>query len=425
MARTVRDTNLGRREARLRLKARGKPYWREIERGLHVGYRRLKGRAGTWWLRHYVGNQTYEVESLGIADDMSDADGVAILDYDTAQRAARERMVRRAHAAAGKHGPLTVAEAIETYLAFLEEHRRSAADARARANARILPALGAIEIESLTTDAIRRWLTDLAKAPARLRTGKGEPQQYREAPADDEERRQRRATANRTFTVLRAALNFAWRNGRVSSDAAWRRVRPFENVGTARIRYLTIAEAKRLLNASDPDFRDLARAALETGCRYGELARLVCSDFNPDSGTLAVRQSKSGKPRHVHLTDDGRAFFEQLCAGRAGGEIMLKNRGHAWGPSHQPDPMRRACLRAKIDPPIGFHQLRHTWASLAVMAGVPLMIVARNLGHRDTRMCEGHYAHLAPSHIADAIRKGAPRFGFRQDRKIRQLGGSV
>jgi hypothetical protein len=45
------------------------------------------------------------------------------------------------------------------------------------------------------------------------------------------------------------------------------------------------------------------------------------------------------------------------------------------------------------------------------MNGVPLMVVAKNLGHADTRMVERHYGHLAPSYVADAIRKAAPRFG--------------
>ena len=55
------------------------------------------------------------------------------------------------------------------------------------------------------------------------------------------------------------------------------------------------------------------------------------------------------------------------------------------------------------------------------MNGVPLLVVARNLGHTDTRMVEKHYGHLAPSYIADAIREGAPRFGFKPDRKVATL----
>ena len=45
------------------------------------------------------------------------------------------------------------------------------------------------------------------------------------------------------------------------------------------------------------------------------------------------------------------------------------------------------------------------------MGGMPLMVVARNLGHVDTRMVERHYGHLAPSYVAEAVRKHAPRFG--------------
>jgi hypothetical protein len=57
-------------------------------------------------------------------------------------------------------------------------------------------------------------------------------------------------------------------------------------------------------------------AALETGARYGELANLKVRDFSADAGTLAVATSKSGKPRHIVLTDSGVKYFKQLCAGR-------------------------------------------------------------------------------------------------------------
>ena len=168
------------------------------------------------------------------------------------------------------------------------------------------------------------------------------------------------------------------------------------------------------------DFQMLVRAALETGARYGELCLLNVGDFNAEAGTVAILTSKAGKPRHVVLTDEGRAFFEQVCRDRIGGEpMLLKANGSPWRKSHQLRPMAEACRRAKIDPPINFHALRHTWASLATMNGVPLLIVAKNLGHSDTRMVEKHYGHLAPSYIADAIRAGAPRF-VEQATKVRK-----
>jgi integrase len=164
---------------------------------------------------------------------------------------------------------------------------------------------------------------------------------------------------------------------------------------------------------------------LETGCRYSELTRLEVHDFNPDAGTLAIRRSKSGKPRHVILTDEGADFFRQVTAGRAGNALIFARAdGKPWGDSHQCSRMRLACNAGRISPPITFHGLRHTWASLSVMNGVPLMVVAKALGHVDTKMVERHYGHLAPSFIADAIRAGAPKFGFETDPTVTPLRGA-
>jgi len=75
-------------------------------------------------------------------------------------------------------------------------------------------------------------------------------------------------------------------------------------------------------------------------------------------------------------------------------------------------------MAAKIEPRVSFHGLRHTWASLAVTNRVPLTVVARNLGHADTRMVEKHYGHLAETYVTEEIRKGAPRFGFAFNKRV-------
>jgi site-specific recombinase XerD len=75
--------------------------------------------------------------------------------------------------------------------------------------------------------------------------------------------------------------------------------------------------------------------------------------------------------------------------------------------------MKAACVAATINPPANFHCLRHTYASHTIMNGAPLMVVAKNLGHADTRMVEKHYGHLAQSLITDAIRAAAPGSGSR------------
>ncbi|MEE8455371.1 MAG: hypothetical protein V3R90_11580, partial [Limibaculum sp.] len=88
MARRVRDVTLESRTARAALKVRGKPYYRAIGPGLHIGYR--KGKKGARWVaRLYAGDGNYRVEVLADTDDMLDANGETVLDFWQAQEAAR------------------------------------------------------------------------------------------------------------------------------------------------------------------------------------------------------------------------------------------------------------------------------------------------------------------------------------------------
>jgi integrase len=252
-----------------------------------------------------------------------------------------------------------------------------------------------------------------------VRTKPGQKQNYREAATGPDAIRKRRATANRILTVLKAALNHAWKAGHVASDDAWRRVKQFKAVETAVVSYLSETECVRLVNACEPRFRDLVRGGLLTGCRYSELASMRVSDFNADAGVITVRQSKAGKPRHVVLTEEGQRLFAGLIAGKLGSDpIFTRAGGRVWGRSHQLRPMREACRRARIKPEISFHVLRHTYGSALAMRGVPMGVIAEQLGHADTRMTERHYVHLAPPYVADTIRAHFPKLGIINDTAI-------
>jgi integrase len=420
MAGQIKEATLSSRAARARLKSGRQPKWRNIVPGrVHLGYQRWKGdKAGRWLLRRLVGPDKYSVMALGRADDAVAANGQDVLSFEQAEAKARSLVEARV----GKIERLTVKQAMERYVDFKRSQGQSVADVLSRGTAHILPFLGNLVVAELTAEVLRRWLATMANAPAQTRPRNGKPQ-YRAAPEGDEAVRARRASANRVLTMLKAALNHAYDEGHVANRDAWgRKLKPFRDVEVARVRYLSVADATRLINSADPEFRPLVRAALETGARYGELTRLEIADFNVDSGTLAIRKSKTGKARHVILTLEGAAFFSQHCAGRGGHELMFRHDdGSPWKKSDQKRPMAEAVARAKITPAISFHGLRHPWASLAVMENVPLMVIAKNLGHRDTTMVEKHYGHLAPSFITEAIRAGAPRFDVKPDKKVTQL----
>ncbi len=425
MARTMKDAALGSREARTRLKARKKPYWRQIEQGRHIGY--YKGaRTGTWTARLYYEGRYHETK-LGAADDTLDADGNTVFSFPQAQEKARTWFASRYRQLDGlepaSSGPVTVGILVDEYLGWFEAHRKAVASTRRTVERHIRPSLGATPVGRLSTAKVKEWHQSLAAAPAMLRTSRtAKKANTRPAPRDAEARRRRQATANRVLTVLKAALNHGWREGRVPDDSAWRKVRPFRDVDAPVIRYLTGSEAQRLVNACRPDFRQLVRAALLSGCRYGELTALHARDFNPDSGTLLVRHGKSGK-RHVVLTDEGRQFFSTAAAGKAATDtLFLRVDGKPWGSVHQIRPMREACIAAKIKPAASFHVLRHTYASILAMRGVPLPVIAEQLGHADTRMTEKHYAHLSPSYVADTIRQNFPDLGITDKNRIRRIG---
>jgi integrase len=417
MARTVRNPKIDTRSARSRLSERREPYWTVISEGCALGYRR-GAKGGTWIARFRDENGRQHYEALGAADDARDADGLTVFGFPQAQARARDWFKQKAVEQAGDFLPLdrpySVGDAVADYLADYKRRSGKATDrVEAAIGAWITPELGPVPLAKLTKARIRAWHEKVADTPARLRTRMGEAQKHREPDGSPEGARRRRSAANRVLTILKAALNQAHREGRCANDDAWRQVRAFREADAARLRYLSDDEVRRLANVCGPDFRALVTAALLTGCRYGELVALTVADFNPDAGSLRVRFSKSGKPRHVFLTQEGREFFEGLGAGRPGGaRLLLRRNSRPWGKSEQQRPLAGACEAARLDPPVNFHGLRHTYASRLAMRGVPLAVIAAQLGHSDTRMVEKHYGHLSPNYVADTVRTAFGRLGI-------------
>jgi len=400
MARQPRDPRLQTRDARRKLPPAHEPYWHELRRGLHVGYRRGR-RGGVWYLKEVKEDRRIS-RRLGIADDEVDSDGRSILSWNDVLKIA----IGHDRPTAQAHTRFTVGDALEDYWTFrkAKSPAQSMRTDQLKAQATIGKKLSESNIADLTTSELEQWRNGLVGATE-----------------DREQQRRAQASANRTWTVLRAALNRAYRNGSVPSDGAWRRVQPFRNVDRPGTRFLSVEEATRALNTMEPAFRRLARGALYTGLRLGELCRLKVSDVV--DGQVHVRISKGGKARTVPLSSDGQTFFDEVCAGIEGDKLAFtRSDGRPWDNVAVSRGMKRASENAKLKPPATFRDLRRSYGSLLINRGAEAEIVQELLGHADMRMTRRVYAHLLNRTIARAVKSKLPSFGT-EGSKVKRLRG--
>jgi integrase len=153
----------------------------------------------------------------------------------------------------------------------------------------------------------------------------------------------------------------------------------------SRTRRLQPGEEDRLLESAGKDLRDLTVAALETGCRRGELLSLQWSQVRGDL-FLPAGKTKAKKPRRVPISSVLRKVLDSRRNDPAGeplgadtyvfGDEVGRRRYSiktAW---------KLTCQRAKIDG-LHFHDLRREGASRWMDAGVPLATIQRWLGHHN------------------------------------------
>lgn len=404
-------STLPRRDAR---------YWVRLDYGLFLGYRNQTGKP-TWQARGRTVDRRYRYEILGYADDLDEADGNIVLSFAQASEAARQwfrsladqRMVAPDVRLMTIPLPVdgetfTVGHAVAGYLTWYRDNRRGARSVFHGFKTHILPQLGTIPVAELTTGQISDWFDALSVAPRLMRAKSHLPAKFGAPPRSPDEFRARRNNANRLLTFLKAALNHAFYSGKVDDDLAWRRVRKHRNVDKPRTRYLQREECQRLLAAAPADLRDLIAAGLLTGCRPSELTSLRVCDFLPQVGRLYLEKTKTGRPRTVALNGDGEALFARLTKCRDPEEpLLVRGDGTTWS-NYFSKAFKATCAEAGIVPSANFYVLRHTYATHAVLNGVPLIVVARQLGHSTTRMVEKHYGHIAQDFVDAHIKASMP-----------------
>lgn len=205
--------------------------------------------------------------------------------------------------------------------------------------------------------------------------------------------------------------------GKMGNTAvAWKRTGFFPKVKLLKLPpqefdFLTFDEAVALVKHAGA-WAEMIIIALNTGLRMGELLGLRGKDVFPDK--IMVRQSivmgevtspKSHKAREIPTNLRARAALAETgAAERDPGAPVFRGRvGAKLTRGQAKRPLWSACKRAGLRR-IGWHVLRHTFASHLAMLGVPIMTIKELLGHSDVRMTM-RYAHLSPVAKVEAVQK--------------------
>ncbi len=392
MAQTIRGAEIASRDSRIKKCTAGKRYWRCIQSGLHLGYRKPKQGSGTWSVRLLRADGSYSVQNLGKADDYVLADGQDVLDFGQAQKKALRIEVQHQASGGVSAGTMTVGDAVDAYiLGKKAQGEEQARDAEQRLALHVIPKLGKRPISELTLTELRKWRDNLVSRPVK--------------PVS-------RSTANRVMANFKAALNraFADEANGLLTDKAWRVLEAFDDASKARLDHFTAAEVLKLIEKAqekDALFAHLLEAGFYTGARYGELCLLDVRHFDAKRGQVEIPDGKTGA-RITTLTAEAVIFFKQLTEGKNARDVLLpKKDGKRWAKSEQHRPMKAALAAAELPATASFYTLRHTYVSRAIELGMPLTLVAENVG-TSVRMIETNYGKFVAQTRRDLVERTAP-----------------
>mgnify|MGYP003386587784 FL=1 len=210
------------------------------------------------------------------------------------------------------------------------------------------------------------------------------------------------ASVNRHLATLKKAFNLALR------EWEWCQRNPvlsvsMERESNGRDRWLTLDEEGRLLAACAPWLRDVVQFALGTGMRMGEILALSWRGVDLTRRTVMVFQSKNGERRTIPLNQTILSLLKERGTLRSlSTDLVFPSKTHtALESGHLRRAFRLALKKARIEE-FHFHDLRHTFATRLVQAGVELYKVQRLLGHKSPMMTQ-RYAHHYPESLRDGV----------------------
>lgn len=263
--------------------------------------------------------------------------------------------------------------AINEYLPYAYKHKRSADMDESKLKLHILKRLGHKRLCDISRYDVDMYRTDIANSHSK-------------------------ATSNRHLALLSRMLNLAieWERGiQKNVCAGMKKLQESSDVGRA----LKPDEVKRLEAALRADPNRLGAAAIlllmYTGLRHSEVLTLPWSAVDFIAGTVYLQHTKAGKSRTVTLNQVAVDLLKEIKPTK-GSPYIFPN---AVDPQRPMNNIRKVWMRALSKAKCAharIHDLRHSLASAAAVAGVSLYTIQKMLGHASSQTTQ-RYAHLSDS----------------------------
>lgn len=374
-----------------KLKARREPYWQRLGNGRHLGYRAAAADGpGSWIAKRYnPDTRKRDIKSLGDFGALPAKDR-----FQAAKKAAEEWLSHLD--GGGINAELTVSEACKRYA----EKKGATDEFKTDAEGRFRRCVNDDPIASLQVAKLRKvhlvdWRDRLSTKPAQVTRSKRGLKVTRERSA---------SSINRDMTTFRAALNMAYDDGYVLTNAAWRKaLEPIKNAARRRNDYLDRDQRRSLLAALPEDLRTFAHGLCLLPLRPGTLAALRAGDFDPAQKLLTIGKDKANQDRKIPLPDVTVDLLKKQRKGKLpAAPLFARADGSAWNKDAWKKPIKAAAKQAALPETVTAYTLRHSTITDLVKGKLDLMTVAQ-LSGTSVAMIEAHYAHLTRDHAAQAL----------------------
>jgi integrase len=270
----------------------------------------------------------------------------------------------------------TLRELAEKYAQWMQGRHRSANSKLYRIK-QVLSVFGNIPLRRFSTLLVEQYQTDLIN------------------------RGLKPASVNKNISILKAMFSKAVDWNMVEEETL-KRVRKVKLLpeNNKRLRFLSKAECQELVNACGSHLKPIVITALNTGMRKSEILNLTWEQVDLKHGFILLDRTKNGERREIPINNTLRGTLQGVTRRLDVPYVFFDPKT---GKSYREvkKSFKTALRKAKITD-FKFHDLRHTFASHLVMAGVDITTVKELLGHKSLTMTL-RYAHLAPSHKVRAV----------------------